>query len=155
MTDSLLSPEEIQDRLEAVRSDGYPPAEVGSLLGDLLQFCTGADAEEAVVDLIANVDDDERMSALVRSYVMREGRLFATYSDYSRTHAPFVLTELAEQGFSPIEDNTGIHVGMPDGQVIDEPWKVTNGLKRKGQTICSAALKAAAVMTIRNRAQEG
>ena len=145
MVTSLLCSEEIQNQLEALRSEGYPPSAVCRFWENLVRFCTGPDAEAAVVELIDKLEDDERMSALVRSYVMREGR---SCPDHTGTHAPFVLIELAEQGFSPIQDSTGIHVGMPDGQVIDEPW---NGKTRTGHTICAAALKAVALQTIRNR----
>ena len=148
MATSLLCSEEIRDQLEALRSEGYPSSAVCRFWENLVRFCTGPDAEAAAVELIDNLEDDERMSALVRSYVMRKGRSSATYPDYTETHAPFVLIELAEQGFSPIQDSIGIHVGMTDGQVIDEPW---NGETRTGHTICAAALKAVALQTIRNR----
>jgi hypothetical protein len=84
MTESLVSPEEIRERLQTVRSNGYPPTDVVSLLEDLVRFCTGAAAEEAVDELIAHLHDDELMSALVRSYVIRESRSSSTKADYNR-----------------------------------------------------------------------
>ena len=152
MADSLLSPEEIQYRLQIVRSDGYPPPAVCSRWEELVRYCAGRDAEAAAVELIDNLKDDERIAELVRSYVMHEDESSSTNRKCTEMHAPLVLTEMTRAFPLLVGDTTGIHVTLRDGEVIDELW---NDRNNREHTICAAALKAVALQTIRNRAREG
>lgn len=71
-----------------------------------------------------------------------------------KVSAPSVLRRSVELGFEPVEDDIGIRVHLRDGEVIHEPWKMTNGIKDRHWTIYAAALKAVALHAIQANKQK-
>jgi len=157
MAHNFKTLEEIQHQHQNVQSNGYIREDVDSLLQGLVKYSFGDVEEEGkvVTDLINNVNDDIWMSELVREYVMQGDFSASTNICYTETmHFRNVIQRLAERKFALVEDNAGVCIHTSDGHEVNQPWLLEGGQRLRERTICSAALKAVMLHTMRTN-QEG
>lgn len=119
----LLSQEEIADRLEVVRQDGYRPDAVCTLLDSLLRYSRGPVSADAVREVVPEVPED-RLLDLLAAHVLpkRPGGLPWPPNLLAAAHK--AQEELERRGFK-VGQSSAFEwvVESPEGEIVRQKYR--------------------------------
>lgn len=137
--------ESIHRHLERLRSNGYPADESLRVLELLERYGEGGTAEEAVREIVWNLDE-LGLNRAVSAHVMRNDPLPPRDQDWvSATHDGLVAIRLSDDGYS-IQDSAanGWEVSSPAGLEIHQQYHghgiYGTDLPSRGVALCRVAV---------------
>lgn len=143
---SLLSDEEVKERLASIEADGFPPGETKRLAQGLARYCFGEKAETAFADLVNRLQDEDALVDLLDDIALR---IWPRQQLSLNRDANLLLSDLAARDFDEVRLSTeGIRLRWK-GFELEEEWRVRKQLRLRDETAAAAAVKVLGIVHMR------